>query len=349
MTRKNNRDEQGMVSFLVTMILMIVIVMIVVGFTQSSNQNRRQALDRQLSNQAFYAAESGINDVKPIIESAINGGDLASLNKPLCANEGIYISLNYTQNLNGPSLPESEKVGYTCVTVSDTPTNVEIMGVGLHKSIVTRVQSANGSNIAKLQFEWSGSENDVTGCQNLSNPADATNCQIPILRVDVLKRSGLPAQLSATDLSANTTTLFIRPNWPSGGDSASLLNKAWNIKSSPCTGASCSASITMDGTLSANDYSLRLSSLYGDVNGAVKISAYHSSDPTTPLALMGSQVIVDSTGKAKGVLRRVQARINISPAENLTNIPLSAIQADEVCKRTTVGVANNIDGGSCTD
>lgn len=45
--------------FMITIVMMVVISLIVVGFTQVANRNRRQSLDRQLSTQAFYVAESG--------------------------------------------------------------------------------------------------------------------------------------------------------------------------------------------------------------------------------------------------------------------------------------------------
>jgi Tfp pilus assembly protein PilX len=64
MTREDK--QAGMVAIMVTMILMIVISLIVVGFAQISRRNQRQALDRQLSTQAFYAAETGVNDASDL-------------------------------------------------------------------------------------------------------------------------------------------------------------------------------------------------------------------------------------------------------------------------------------------
>src|ERR1700761_8288581 len=59
--KRIRRDEQGMVSILVTMIMVIVISLIVIGFAEVSRRNQREALDNQLSTQAYYAAESGVN------------------------------------------------------------------------------------------------------------------------------------------------------------------------------------------------------------------------------------------------------------------------------------------------
>ena len=63
-----------MVAILVTMNLMIVISLIVLGFAQISRRNQRQSLDRQLSTQAFYAAETAVNDAADLIKTAVQAG-----------------------------------------------------------------------------------------------------------------------------------------------------------------------------------------------------------------------------------------------------------------------------------
>jgi hypothetical protein len=56
------RREGGFVSIIVCMIIMTILSLITIGFAQIMAREQRQALDRQLSSQAFYAAESGVND-----------------------------------------------------------------------------------------------------------------------------------------------------------------------------------------------------------------------------------------------------------------------------------------------
>ena len=64
------KDDKGLVSFMITIIMMLVITLIVIGFTQVSNRNRRESLDRQLSTQAFYAAESGVNEALKVLRTS---------------------------------------------------------------------------------------------------------------------------------------------------------------------------------------------------------------------------------------------------------------------------------------
>src|SRR5689334_20404193 len=79
--------QAGMVAIMVMLILMLVISLIVLGFAQISRRNQRQSLDRQLSTQAFYAAETGINDAAEIIKNALAAGTTAA-DKPDCQSDG---------------------------------------------------------------------------------------------------------------------------------------------------------------------------------------------------------------------------------------------------------------------
>ena len=59
--------ERGVVSIMVSIVLMAVMTLIVLGFSEIARRDQRQTLDRQLSNQAFYAAEIGVNDAQQAI------------------------------------------------------------------------------------------------------------------------------------------------------------------------------------------------------------------------------------------------------------------------------------------
>jgi Tfp pilus assembly protein PilX len=70
----HNSSQTGMVSIMVTMLLMLVITLIVLGFAQVSRREQIQTLDRQLSAQAFFAAESGVNDAISVIKQRLAQG-----------------------------------------------------------------------------------------------------------------------------------------------------------------------------------------------------------------------------------------------------------------------------------
>ncbi len=65
---KLKQNESGLAAIAVTMIIMGIVTLIVVGFATLMRREQRQALDQQLSTQAFYAAESGVNATRAYID-----------------------------------------------------------------------------------------------------------------------------------------------------------------------------------------------------------------------------------------------------------------------------------------
>src|SRR5689334_4150187 len=108
-SRPESRQQAGMVSIMVTMILMIVLSLVVIGFAQIARRNSRQSLDRQLSTSAFYAAEAGVNDVRDLIKT--QGTPPA---KPDCTN-GSGATAAYYGGLPSSTLDAAANVKYTCV------------------------------------------------------------------------------------------------------------------------------------------------------------------------------------------------------------------------------------------
>jgi hypothetical protein len=55
---------------------------------------------------------------------------------------------------------------------------------------------------------------------------------------------------------------------------------------------------------------------------------------TSPLGLAGSQIIIDSTGRAQDVLRRIQVRMSVDAGGSKNQLPDNALQStDSICKR----------------
>ena len=57
------KNQDGIVSLIVSITIMIIISLVVISFARLMRTEQEQALDRQLSSQAFYAAETAVNDV----------------------------------------------------------------------------------------------------------------------------------------------------------------------------------------------------------------------------------------------------------------------------------------------
>jgi len=321
-----SRNESGMVSIMVTMILMVVMSLIVIGFAQIARRNQRQVLDRQLSTQAFYAAESGVNDVRQLIRT--RGAPPA---KTDCANTGAYYS-----GLQ-PSINTTNKVSYSCVLVNPTPTQLQFNSIDNTASTVIRIESADPTApIKTLTLSWQ--PNAAVASPLALCPTSATNafstsanwkCGYGVLRTDLTAIDG--PLFNASTLANGTMTSFGVPvagalgttvNYAAGASNPSTLNAI------ACTVAKCQLNINNMQGHSA--YYLRMLSLYigvplqingTDINGnAVKF--------------VGAQIIIDSTGKAQDVLRRIQTYVSATGRSDRNANPDNAVSSfGPVCKR----------------
>jgi len=325
------QSERGMISILTVMILIIVISLIVLGFAQLSRRTQRESLDRQLSTQAFYAAESGINDARDLIASAVNAGNAVS-DKDGCTDNGtggFYASLN-------PVIDAARGVKYSCLLVDTSPTKLSYSDVGSTSTIVP-MTSADGSNFSKITLNWQSKLTTGTptaGCPTTTNAvfsaASSWTCGYGVVRFDLVPTSG--GGLTSDSLRDDTMTTFAVPFASGGatsvGYAASTANTN-NVLGVKCNNTGCSLDITGLGT---NEYFMRITSLYQDVT--MQISATNGSGGA--IEMQGAQAIIDSTGKAQDVLRRIQVNVPLrSTSKNLLSD--YAIQStDSICKRYSV-------------
>ena len=101
------KQQEGLISITVAIVFIMIISLIVLGFSQVSRRNARQALDRQLSSQAYYAAESGINDVVYDVSKKLEAGQEIS---PQNNCSGTYTK-------DGGKIKGIAGVKYTCLKV----------------------------------------------------------------------------------------------------------------------------------------------------------------------------------------------------------------------------------------
>ena len=316
-TQQRHWKERGMVSILVTMLLMIVISLIVLGFAQISRRNQRQSLDRQLSTQAFYAAEAGINDARNLIKAAINSG-AAIPTKPDCTNGSGATAAFY--GVLTPTLDSGNNVSYTCLMVDPTPKSLLYNDIRPSSTIIPLI-SSSGTNISTVKLtilSKDGTANPSTGCPTTTNATFSTTaswtssgCGYGVLRFDLVPTNG---SLTMSGLQDKTMTSFLVP-MSSGGVSSIAYPVASPASSSntnnrvatACNATGCTMTIT---GLSTNQYYMRVSAVYKDVS--LVVSAADSTGAA--LSLQGAQAVIDATGKAQDVLRRVQVHIPLTPS-----------------------------------
>jgi Tfp pilus assembly protein PilX len=333
-----HKSENGIVSIIVTMILMIVITIIVLGFAQNARRELRSQLDRQLSTQAFYAAESGVNDAQKAIRDVTFSGS-----KTNCLPDGSSFFPANSNKIDGTD------VMYTCLLIDSSPDSLNYGRVSSKKATTSEIKS-NGGNMATMTINWKCTKDIAadpdcvpdTGFNGKFPPGanwkQGGNDILGVLRTSITDLSG---GFSRASLNANTITSFLyphngagTPNWPSGP-----VNQAsqGEIINGACAGTECTVTISMNGR---NHIYLNLVSIYKDSD--VTITAHDSGGGL--LRLSGAQVKVDATGKAVDVLRRIQVRIPISPPAAVP-APIYAVQSvNGICK--TLEVAPGNDPGS---
>lgn len=323
-----HQKQAGMVAIMVTLILMIIISLIVLGFAQISRRNQRQALDRQLSTQAFYAAETGVNDVAKLIKDATATGTPVAA-KPDCASTGAgFYSLT-------PVIDAASKVEYTCLTVDPTPSTLVYGSIGSTSTVVPLI-AASGT-ISSVKFTWQSKDATATpanSCPTTTSSAFSTTslwtCGYGVLRFDLVPTTG---SLSLSGLQGATMTSFLVPLRPASAGSpnptAYTTGGGNNRLGVVCSNTNCT--MTING-LTQSQYYLRISSIYKEVS----LQIVASDSGGAAVKLQGAQAVVDSTGKAQDVLRRIQVRIPLS-GSSTNKLSDYAIQSTEaICKRFSV-------------
>lgn len=338
-----SQSEQGMISIMTTMVLIIVISLIVLGFAQLSRSNQREALDRQLSTQAFYAAESGVNDARSLINTAVANGSTIPEKSTCTGNGGGF----YTTT---PTIDSAANVKYSCLLVDPTPTTLRYTDVGTN-SVIVPLNSSNGTNFSRIELDWQSkvSGNPLTGCSasmNAYTAASAWTCGYGVLRFDLVPTSG--NSLSASTLLAGTMTSFAYPVTAATSADVPYVAGASNPNvrvAKNCTATGCSLNIT---GLSTTSYYMRISSIYRNVS--LQIKGLDSGGGAIEMA--GAQAQIDSTGRAQDVLRRIQ--VSVPLASNSQNqMSDYAIQStDSVCKRFSIMdnyFSNDVSGVTSTN
>lgn len=360
-------DQSGFAAIIIAIILVIVLSLVTVGFAALMRQEQRSALDRQLSDAAYYAAESGINDATAAVKAGYTKV------KTKCDTSDVDMSMNGHQYLLNPAVDASVNSSYTCLLINSNPSTLEYSSVPVAEptTVVITGADANGNDqaISKLVFSWQ----DATGGKVFA-PYDACstapgfafppmNCWVRggqavtgILRVSLASLSSV----NRDSLRSTTYTAFLYPMGVAGAtDINALPSSSYSGNTGTAAGVTvggncnvgntpryCGVAVTNLGQLT---YLLHLSSIYRAT--AVTVTAFDNNG--NQMYIKGAQTLIDSTGKAQDVLKRIQVRL---PSRSDFDYPeFDIATGGNICKQLATYPPNlatdtpgNTTLGSCT-
>ncbi len=351
-----NNNEQGFISIITTSIIMVIVTIMVIGFSQIMQREQRQALDRQLSSQAVYAAETAVND----LYAKLQAGTIVDEEKTVCdvsswPNGGII-------NPNSPN-----EAAYTCILYDQAPPFLEYNNgsITTQRSKVIPLQSkANTPNtiIKSITFKWRGvgSDNTLnlpTNCSIQSHPPNSPT-GVPILRVDLFRLPVGSIVDKNVAINNETTTIFFHPANACGSNSANLeqyygsANNKGRVQFVNCNTANayaCEFTInnfhTAASVADSNRYYSRIKSIYNDADLRIEGESTANGTATT-MEFFGAQVIVDATGRANDVVRRIKVQIG-NPQYPIAEFVEQGL--DGICKDITIAPPSAISSGEAND
>jgi Tfp pilus assembly protein PilX len=359
--KRNILDNQdGFAAIVIVLIMVLVLSLITVGFAQLMQSNQQSALSKQLSSQAYYAAESGINDAYQAYASGYYAPK-TSCTGVTSSEPGSQYLTNASANSSNTSdvVNDNTNTDVTCLLMNPDPQTLQYGSINNYQPTVVEMQgcsessdtaaahcgSYGASNISTITISWqdNGDSNPLpTSCSSLSpqgNGSGQWNNQ-NILRISLVPLSGStnPGSVSRAALVGSVYTAYLCPDGTNTSGTAQTVSvspsnvgyQSGQILDSKCSSSGCAVTLDVSNLTDSSGspystYLLVMRSIYSN-NITATISMNYQSQQ---LYIGDAQLLVDSTGKAQNVQKRIQVRI---PETGQYYFPNSAAQG-ELCKQ----------------
>lgn len=335
-------NQDGFAAFAVTMLIMIVLSLIVLGFAANARRSQTNALNNQLSTAAYYAAQSGINNAINVISSEINSNQSLTPQSTCNPPSSIY-NQNNISNL-------SSNTTYSCLLVNPAPPSLEYRPINNGQSEIIPLISS--STIKNITVSWkTPNSTSVSSCPpssgTLLSVSNYPSSCPAVLQLDIMPNN---SKYFATMATNNlTTSFFLQPVSSSSSPTSTPTLSSNSIIPVQCvnnvsSGSSYEYNCGIKLNLASLPYSsngqfyMRLTPFYNNAN--VSIKAYSGTGTTTSLNLSHAQTLIDSTGRSGNVLKRLQVRICSSNYCNSAIAPGAIESTNGICKHFSGGPSN---------
>lgn len=338
--------QAGAVSLFAVIFGAMLLTIVTIGFMRLMIMDQRQASNNDLSQSAYDAALAGVEDAKRVVRAAQTGNTQAAsvlsgpVNCNMVAASGVVGGSASGETIiqTGSGAGRRFDQAYTCVKIAMQSQDF------IYKAIEDKSQLIPlraTSSFSRIVIEWyrRDDESNLNGL-NAVNTEISTTGELPtkdkwhsntppLVRAQVINPG---SSFSLATLDTTGVTSFLRPNVlrsdivsqagtaisgkPSDRPRATDGNEHNNGTSIiSCSKTfrfsreySCKAVIDVDEIPAGSETTfLRLTSIYK--GSSVKVSLQKTDG--TIVSFDGVQPIVDSTGRASNLFRRVEARLQI--------------------------------------
>lgn len=314
------RNEYGLVSIVATATIVALLALIVIGFARLMSRELRQSLDRQLSSQAYYAAESGINDAKNYLADLANDpSNPQPITKTNCDNPPPNPDgLRFMKFFKDLDVNPNSGAKYTCVLLNPNP---KVLNYGPSFTTETRLSFLTNAGGDQLIIAWRPSKDAQSGFRpDLSLTTFNTWNAMGLLRLTIFTATD-QLNTSRAELQSTALNLFLVPvgggtvgNYDVIGYAGSngklvqgrcvnsgvktiVLGTSTYTTNSPCV-------IVISG-LPAGTHIVKMKDIYAPVDKQFQI-ADAGGDPAT---FTGGPVEVDVTGRGTDVVKRLSTTL----------------------------------------
>ena len=328
------KDVQGAAAFLTVIVLAILLTVIVTGLLRLSIVDSRDAIDDDLTNRAFFAAESGINQVAQELVTRTS-----FTNADNCTSD-------VTVGFIGPDTDDTE---ITCELIDLTPGEIEAE-LTENESFTAPLRFA-GNRPQNVTVRWhqigdvnAGGNGDMIELRNATTflpQNDWVNGRFPaVLRITIIDSPGD----GLIDLNAiGSRTVFAIPSENGIGDDVERTGSRLISNDGAVVGANCRRSGINEGFACEIDIpvpvgggtpSIKVQPIYGATS--IQVDSGDTAD------FREVQATVDITARAGDVFRRIRANVDLTGgsavSDDVDPIPDAALVSGEgICKQITIG------------
>lgn len=374
--QRSRHEQKGVVSLFVVIFATILMTVIVVSFTLTVLRGQQQATQSDLSRSAYDSAMGGVEDAKRAIAKC------ATESSPACrdlndggARDDCYILEKVGLGLrttvvtgNNREFPLQSSEGdtntldqaYTCVTIDSAPRDFQ---ADLTRDMPFLIPIRANQDVDRIEFTWKRAASGGTISATLPpfKPApdlfpldkwnDGTRKYPPMIRAQLIRIDQNEHVGDLTDFNGDRSqSLFLYPS--EAGVATANFSSDNRLKRKPsstpvqvrCAGSGeCKVQLTANGLIAnANRLNafLLVTPIYSDTSVVLTLK-----NGVDTIRFSKVQSLVDSTGRANDLFRRVSARVNLTPTIIYPNAALSI--EGPLCKNFAVNKTGVVGTNPC--